>query len=573
MRQRRRGGTGRGSDEPGTGRRWGARSRASALTAGLLCLAGGSAAAIGAVGARSDTRDAQAAADAAEIVSIRFDLRAAHMAEANTLLLEVFVQATDADIDAARAARREARADAAAALERIADGQGPTALEARSLLEMLESDGIGELEDAPPLTLLDTAWNAAFLSRQPEAALGDDLLALDDLMLTGTTGAAVLSDGLDAAYVLGTPDVDELLVDYVAESEPYLENNGGHLGPDAADPLADSYVFDARGPVEHPGVDRIRRLVVESELWTFDQWIRSWQQGRPTDPAPFELPELVTRTNDLTVASTAVIDEAIAAEREALTDTASSAAARGLVLFGLAAMLLLVPLLLGGSAVRRRFRAITSAAAQIAIDPLTGVGNRNHLRAETETKVSDDAHRWHLAAAIDMDRFKLINDTWGHAVGDRVLVEVAQRLTVIVDEWRGSVPGASGTVVRLGGDEFLLTLHAPAPIDIDAVRRRLDEVRSTWISVSARDDTKPGVARPTDRVQLAFSVGLATALAPVALDDLMHLADLASYEEKAVRSGADPRRRRPDDTGTTEHQTSEHGAADRTSTSAAGDDV
>ncbi|MFN6120263.1 MAG: GGDEF domain-containing protein, partial [Actinomycetes bacterium] len=286
-----------------------------------------------------------------------------------------------------------------------------------------------------------------------------------------------------------------------------------------------------------------------------------------------DLPELVTRTNDLTVASTAVIDEAIAAEREALTDTASSAAARGLVLFGLAAMLLLVPLLLGGSAVRRRFRAITSAAAQISIDPLTGVGNRNHLRAETETKVSDDAHHWHLAAAIDMDRFKLIPDTWGHAVGDRVLVEVAQRLTVIVDEWRGSVPGASGTVVRLGGDEFLLTLHAPAPINIDAVRRRLDEVRSTCISVSARDDTKPGVARPTDRVQLAFSVGLATALAPVALDDLMHLADLASYEEKAVRSGADPRRRRPDDTGTTERQTSEHGAADRTSTSAAGDDV
>ncbi|MFN6118480.1 MAG: hypothetical protein ACK5CE_02390, partial [Actinomycetes bacterium] len=81
------------------------------------------------MGARSDTRDAQAAADAAEIVAIRFDLRAAHMTEANTLLLEVFGQATDSDIDAARAPRREARADAAAAHERIADGPGPTAVE------------------------------------------------------------------------------------------------------------------------------------------------------------------------------------------------------------------------------------------------------------------------------------------------------------------------------------------------------------------------------------------------------------------------------------------------------------
>jgi diguanylate cyclase (GGDEF)-like protein/PAS domain S-box-containing protein len=85
-------------------------------------------------------------------------------------------------------------------------------------------------------------------------------------------------------------------------------------------------------------------------------------------------------------------------------------------------------------------------------DPLTGLINRYNLENRLDQALLS-AHRDDLRVAvmfIDMDRFKTINDTLGHHVGDQLLIEVAQRLRDSVRE--------SDIVARLGGDEFIVVL-------------------------------------------------------------------------------------------------------------------
>jgi diguanylate cyclase (GGDEF)-like protein len=85
-------------------------------------------------------------------------------------------------------------------------------------------------------------------------------------------------------------------------------------------------------------------------------------------------------------------------------------------------------------------------------DPLTGLPNRTVLRDRLEHEVHQAARRGGTVAAmfIDLDRFKLVNDTLGHDVGDEFLMVVAQRLSSTLRE--------ADTVARLGGDEFAAIL-------------------------------------------------------------------------------------------------------------------
>lgn len=85
-------------------------------------------------------------------------------------------------------------------------------------------------------------------------------------------------------------------------------------------------------------------------------------------------------------------------------------------------------------------------------DPLTGLPNRTVLRDRLEHEVHQAARRGGTVTAmfIDLDRFKLINDTLGHDVGDQYLMVVAQRLSRTLRE--------ADTVARLGGDEFAAIL-------------------------------------------------------------------------------------------------------------------
>ncbi|MEB0952060.1 diguanylate cyclase DgcN [Citrobacter sedlakii] len=85
-------------------------------------------------------------------------------------------------------------------------------------------------------------------------------------------------------------------------------------------------------------------------------------------------------------------------------------------------------------------------------DPLTGLANRAAFRSTINALMNDDAARSSSALLfLDGDNFKFVNDTWGHAAGDRVLIDVAKRLA--------EFGGNRHQPYRLGGDEFAMVLY------------------------------------------------------------------------------------------------------------------
>jgi diguanylate cyclase (GGDEF)-like protein len=103
-------------------------------------------------------------------------------------------------------------------------------------------------------------------------------------------------------------------------------------------------------------------------------------------------------------------------------------------------------------------------------DSLTGLANRMAAETILEHSIADAlrAERSLAVLVLDLDRFKTINDSLGHEIGDRLLIEVAIRL-------RGCVR-ASDTVARLGGDEFVLLLsHLSLPDDATQIAAKLVE--------------------------------------------------------------------------------------------------
>jgi len=130
---------------------------------------------------------------------------------------------------------------------------------------------------------------------------------------------------------------------------------------------------------------------------------------------------------------------------------------RGIEVLATAALLLLGPVVLATAqvglafvplvllalhAVHRMVRSAGESERAARVDALTGLPNRRALQAS----VGDKHGRQRALLLLDLDRFRTVNDALGHRVGDRLLVEVAQRLTDVVP--------AHDLVVRLGGDEF-----------------------------------------------------------------------------------------------------------------------
>ena len=153
-------------------------------------------------------------------------------------------------------------------------------------------------------------------------------------------------------------------------------------------------------------------------------------------------------------------------------------------------------------------RARRLAQRMAATDPLTGIGNRAAFEAATTAM----RHGAPVAlVSVDLDRFKAVNDTFGHLIGDKVLCEVARRLIV----------AAGGHLVfRMGGDEFIILItdgQDPATV-ADAVRR---EVRRPM----------PGLA--PQPLMLTASVGTGAGVAgPDCLDIILHRADEELYSTK-----------------------------------------
>jgi diguanylate cyclase (GGDEF)-like protein len=163
-----------------------------------------------------------------------------------------------------------------------------------------------------------------------------------------------------------------------------------------------------------------------------------------------------------------------------------------------------------------------NSMAFIAIhDALTGLHNRTFLTDHFDTLIKG-AHRRRERLAVvqfDLDRFKQINDTLGHAAGDYVLVVTAQRMR---DSCR-----ASDLCVRLGGDEFVMILNgAGTTEDINMVAKRIMQRMNEPISFQGAT-VNPGA-----------SAGIA--VYPVDADnagDLIVHADLALYSAKKLGGG------------------------------------
>jgi diguanylate cyclase (GGDEF)-like protein len=149
-------------------------------------------------------------------------------------------------------------------------------------------------------------------------------------------------------------------------------------------------------------------------------------------------------------------------------------------------------------------------------DPLTGLANRS-LLADRLEKALERAQRSEQLVAIlfvDLDKFKPVNDSLGHAMGDQVLRRVAQRLQSAVRE--------SDTLARLGGDEFVVVVEA---LDrSESVVRIADNI----VDVLAQPFTIDG-----HKVQLGCSIGIS--FFPehgASMIELMRAADTAMYQAK-----------------------------------------
>jgi diguanylate cyclase (GGDEF)-like protein len=159
-------------------------------------------------------------------------------------------------------------------------------------------------------------------------------------------------------------------------------------------------------------------------------------------------------------------------------------------------------------------------------DPLTGLLNRRALIAVAEDAFADPAARPALAL-LDLDGFKGVNDRHGHAAGDELLVQIADRMRRVV--------GPRAALARLGGDEFALFVSDDAADNLSLLADTLLAALVTPFAVGEA------------RIQLGASAGKAAA--PGDGDDLTALfaaADAALYAVKHQRStiNADRRQRR-----------------------------
>ena len=154
-------------------------------------------------------------------------------------------------------------------------------------------------------------------------------------------------------------------------------------------------------------------------------------------------------------------------------------------------------------------------AHQASHDVLTALPNRAFLqrRLEHELAALDVEGQSVTLMMLDLDGFKEINDTYGHSIGDQVLVQVGRRIVSCVRD--------ADTVARLGGDEFAVLLAA-GPGDHAAVQAR---------RVLAALEL-PMVVQSTT-VGLAASLGIATAGFGDTADELLRNADLAMYTAKS----------------------------------------
>lgn len=171
---------------------------------------------------------------------------------------------------------------------------------------------------------------------------------------------------------------------------------------------------------------------------------------------------------------------------------------------------------------RRKLREVERLAG---IDALTSVANRRTFldrldRAFDQAKVGRPC----AVLLIDLDGFKAINDSFGHAAGDRVLMHVAKQIEAIVP--------SQHVAARLGGDEFAVLVDGPFA--------SLENVRDLARSLAAAIEVP--LLRAGDRLRVGASIGAAFAGPHVSSAvALLEAADTAMYRDKRARREAERR--------------------------------
>ncbi|MFD3444357.1 putative bifunctional diguanylate cyclase/phosphodiesterase [Microbacteriaceae bacterium 4G12] len=155
-------------------------------------------------------------------------------------------------------------------------------------------------------------------------------------------------------------------------------------------------------------------------------------------------------------------------------------------------------------------------------DSLTGLPNRVLLQQHIE-HAARRAERSHAPAALlfaDLDRFKDVNDSYGHAVGDALIIEVAARLTAVLR------PG--DTLARISGDEFVILCEDIGTVDaVDLIAARITDSFVDPFILKTNADSAPVVVAITASVGIAFA-GEADAITEQLITD----ADTAMYQVK-----------------------------------------
>jgi len=158
---------------------------------------------------------------------------------------------------------------------------------------------------------------------------------------------------------------------------------------------------------------------------------------------------------------------------------------------------------------RRRQRELEQVAMR---DPLTGLANRAEFGSRLGQRLA--THQPAAVLLIDIDDFKMVNDSMGHAVGDQLLHEVAQRL-------RRYSRADRDLPARLGGDEFAVLLDMDDADYAEAAAARVLEALAAPFAVG------------DDQLLVHASVGVALAGAGDSADEVLRNADIAMYAAKA----------------------------------------
>jgi len=179
-------------------------------------------------------------------------------------------------------------------------------------------------------------------------------------------------------------------------------------------------------------------------------------------------------------------------------------------LLGLAALMLLTLVLT--RPLLRAFRWTEEQASEARIDALTGLANRRAVEEILAAEISRAERFTHALAVVllDLDRFKEINDSFGHAAGDAMLREVSRLLT--------SLARQGDTVARWGGEEFVIVLPET---DLVGARRFAERLRRTIESHAVGE------------MKTSTSCGVATMVQSDSVEELLGAADKALYQAKS----------------------------------------